>query len=275
MTLPLLGVAAAPDLHVMTYNIRRRLDVTVRPADRWRRRKGPLRSLLRAERPTVLGVQEALPDQAMWVKAALGDAYRLVGRGRGAHGRGEGCPMFYDSERLELLDATQRWLSDEPDIEGSATWGNPVPRILVHTLFRDRATGMRFVAINTHLDVFSRRSRLRSAARLRELAAQDAEPCLVMGDLNASADSEVTRALLAGAVLRDAWAVAEERDTPAWGTFGNYREPRPEGDRIDLIAVSAGVRVRRTAINPHRFDGRFPSDHLPVQALVRLEEGAA
>lgn len=270
MNAPLVGAMQDADLHVMTFNIRRRIDLTPRPADRWPRRRGPLKSLLRSERPDVLGVQEALPDQSDWVLASLGAGYRFVGRGRRAGGRGEGCPLFYDASRLTLLDWSQQWLSDEPDVEGSTTWGNLVPRVRVRAEFRDAASGSQFAVVNTHLDAFSRRARIRSAAELRRIASRSALPTVVMGDLNADPASRTVAELFDGGVLRDTWSTAEERATAEWGTFGGYRQPRAGARRIDMIAVSAGVRVRRAGINARRFDGRWPSDHLPVQAMLRM-----
>ena len=58
-----IGRARAPEVHVMTFNIRRRMrELTGRGRDAWSRRKWLLRRVLEAESPTVLGVQEALPD---------------------------------------------------------------------------------------------------------------------------------------------------------------------------------------------------------------------
>lgn len=260
------------DLTVMTFNIRRRIDLTPRPADRWSRRRQAARELVAAERPTVLGVQEALPDQAAWVKDSLGEDYRFVGRGRGRAGRGEGCPLFFDTTRLELLDATQRWLSDAPEISGSTGWGNPVPRIVVRARFGDRETGTEFAVINTHLDAFSRRARIRSATALRELVASGGVPAVVVGDLNADERSRTVAELHSGGVLRDAWTAAGSRQTPEWGTFANYRSPRIGAGRIDHIAVSPGITVTRAAILAQRIAGRWPSDHLPVRASLQLTE---
>ena len=78
------------------------------------------------------------------------------------------------------------------------------------------------------------------------------------------------RELLADGVLRDAWSVAGSRLTPEWGTHPDYRAPRMGASRIDWIAVTSGVEVRRAAINARRVDGEWPSDHLPVQVEIRI-----
>ena len=270
MTAPLIGPTAAPDLHVMTFNVRRRMPgLTWPPADRWQGRRPRVQALLRTEQPAILGVQEALPDQADAIGQALGDRYRFVGHGRRPGRRGEGCPLFYDAERFELLSWHQQALSDTPDEAGSASWGNVIPRVLVQATLRDRAESTDLLAVNVHLDVFSGRARLRAAEEIRRLVAGQPLPAIVTGDLNAGPGSPPVRALLSGGLLTDAWTAAEATRTPEWGTYGGYRRPRA-GHRIDWIAVSRGVAVRSAGINDRPVNGGWPSDHLPVQAVVRL-----
>lgn len=264
----LFGPVAAPGLHVMTYNIRRRISPNPRPADRWATRAPLLRTLLQDEQPTLLGVQEAMPRQADAVSAALGPRWRRVGHGRRADGQGEGCPLFFDGDRLELRGWSQLALSDRPGVAGSRTWGNLLPRMRVRAEFRDRVTGAMFVAVNTHLDPFSARSRVRSAEVLRALAAAETFPTVVMGDLNSRPDSPPMRTLFAAGTLRDAWAVAERRVGEEWDTLADYRTPRKTGRRIDWIAVTSDVRVAQIGVNTRTVSGRWPSDHLPVQAIL-------
>jgi endonuclease/exonuclease/phosphatase family metal-dependent hydrolase len=56
------------------------------------------------------------------------------------------------------------------------------------------------------------------------------------------------------------------------GTFANYRTPRPDRARIDWILVTPGVAVQRAAINTRLFAGVWPSDHLPVQAVLSIPD---
>lgn len=271
----LLGPIAPPGLHIMTFNIRRRMPVTLRPADRWRRRAPLLRDLLAAERPTILAAQEVLPSQLGALTTGLGPRYRRLGHGRGARRQGEGTPLFYDAHRLALEAWEQRALSDRPTEPGSRGWGAPTPRIFVEAVFVDRATGARFVVIGTHFDVFSARARLRSAEAVRVRVAQHGLPAVVLGDLNATPASPPQRAFRTGDILRDAWTLAELRLTPEWGTLAGYRPPREHGRRIDAVLVSPGIRVVRIAINAgpgNPRTGPWPSDHLPVQAELRMPE---
>jgi endonuclease/exonuclease/phosphatase family metal-dependent hydrolase len=266
----LIGPVEPPDLHVMTYNIRRRMaHVTQHSPDLWTHRRPHLQTLLRREMPTILGIQEGLPDQVEFVAQALGPGYRRIGRGRNADGEGEQCAIFFDTRRLTLNDWQQRALSDSPHVAGSRSWGNMLPRIVVSADFTDTATGIRFSVFNAHFDHFSRSSRARSAKMLNDLVEATDAPAIVLGDMNAGVRSAPYR-ILTGGPLRDAWTNACERLTPAWGTYSGYRRPKQGGRRIDWLLVTGSVTVEAVGINAVRFGGAAASDHEPVQARLTL-----
>jgi len=267
---PLIGPVDAPGLHVASYNIRRRMaHLTKRSPDAWSTRRTLMARLLTAERPALIGTQEAMPDQARFLLESLGPHYRRIGRGRGPRGGGEGCPVFFDGTRLRLEEWSQSALSSTPAVRGSRSWGNMVPRVVIAAVFTDLATGIRFRLLNTHFDHLSARSRRESALMVGAMAAASAEPVIVTGDANTGVDSPPFRALTRGGRLVDAWSVASERLTPEWKTYSAYRAPRL-GRRIDWLAVSPGVEVLSIGINAARFDGAAASDHEPVQALMRM-----
>lgn len=269
---PLVGPVAAPDLHVMSFNIRRPVrSLAPRSPDRWSSREPLVRRLLADERPTIVGIQEAMPEQYDAVQTGLGSAYNFVGTGRRTDGTGESDPLFYDTERLELLDSEQFALSETPHTPGSTSWGNMVPRILISANFRDLATGMTFVAINTHWDHMSRKSRLLSANMVRNLAGTDSLPVVVLGDFNTDTGTKPYEALTRGGVLLDAWETADDHLSPKWGTFPHYREPQLGRKRIDWVLTTPTVSVLRTGVNTTTYDGGWPSDHAPVQAVLRFD----
>lgn len=269
---PLIGPVPAPELHVMTFNIRRPVrNLKPRSPDRWSYREALVQRLLASERPTIVGIQEAMPEQYDAVQAGLGSGYDYVGRGRKADGTGESDPLFYDADRLELLDSEQFALSETPHTPGSTSWGNMVPRILISANFRDLATGTKFVAINTHWDHMSRKSRLQSANMVRNLAGTDSLPVVVLGDFNTDVGTKPYAALTRGGVLLDAWESADDHLSPEWGTFPHYRAPKLGRKRIDWVLATPSVSVLRAGINTTTYDGGWPSDHAPVQAVLRFD----
>ena len=269
----LIGPVAAPDVHAMSFNIRMESS-EARPGqpDYWPERIPALQALLRLEQPTVLGVQEAEFHQLAAVTDALPATYRMVGYGREGGWHGEHCSIFYDGARLRLVSWNQFWLSDAIGVIGSRTWGNRIPRVVTWGRFADRATGREFVAANTHLDHESENARVRSARLMAEARTWFAgTPMILMGDFNASAAASSVYSVLVGSeTFRDTWRSAGNRLTPAYGTSPGYGMPAVGGRRIDWILGTDGIPARSTGINPFRHNGRWPSDHLPVQALLRL-----
>lgn len=268
---PLIGPTGAPELHVMTYNIRRRMPrLTTRTVDQWERRRPLVRRFLETERPSILGVQEALPDQAEFVQDVLGPSFEGMGFGRDADRGGERVMLFVDRSRFAVRRWTQIALSDTPDVAGSRSWGNRIPRTAVIAELTDHAANRDLTVVSTHFDHVSRRSRLRSAELIARRVTELGKPAIVMGDTNTDVGTAPYRALLDAAALADSWVVAGRHLTPAWGTYSNYRAPKP-GRRIDWLVASAGAfEVVATAINAVRYDGAATSDHEPVQALLRF-----
>ncbi|MET9863641.1 endonuclease/exonuclease/phosphatase family protein [Streptomyces smyrnaeus] len=257
-------------LRTMTFNLRYASDT---PPNSWAERRPVTRALLRRERPHLIGTQEGLYPQLKDIAADLGRArYDWLGIGRAGGSRDEFMAVLYDVRRLLPLEYDHFWLSDQPALIGSTTWGNTVIRMVTWVRFRDLATGRELYHLNTHLDHRSQPSRERSAALITErLAALDpALPRLVTGDFNVPAHGNpVYDTLLAGGELVDTWDAAGSR-SKLYGTFHGYRPLVPDGDRIDWILASPGVRVRSATINTFERDGQYPSDHLPVQALIEL-----
>ena len=267
----LVGPATPPELHLMSFNIRRQmLHLFSRNPDHWGDRKWLLRRLLAAERPTLVGVQEAMPPQIRFVAESLGASYRWIGHGRDADGTGEHCPIFYNNDRLRLISWRQLALSSTPEVPGSRSFGNMIPRIALVATFEDRATGDELLVINTHFDHLSRKSRILAAGMLHREVAAATIPVVVTGDFNTGITAAPFHLLAAGGLLVDAWRVAAEHLTPAWGTYSAYRPPRLGRRRIDWILTSPSIEVTRAAINAVRFEGKAASDHEPVQVTVRL-----
>lgn len=251
----------------MTCNVRYDKAGTRRTSpDYWPRRVPALQDLLRAEQPDLLGTQEALDHQLPAIRDALPDTYRMLGNGT----EGEYSAMFYDAARFTVGEWRQRWISDTPDVP-SPTYGNTLPRIIVWATLTDTATGRDLLWLNTHLDNVSDESRRRGAEMMLQVVAEHPGlPVVVTGDVNSAAgDSVAWTTLVTEGGLTDAWSAAQRRLTPAYGTFTDYRAPRVGGERIDWILVD-GATVLAAAVNTWTRTGQAPSDHAPVQALIRV-----
>lgn len=269
---PLFGPVAPPLVHVMTCNVRRPVPWSFRSADDWTLRREALAALLRSEQPSLLATQEVVTDADAVIRDALGPAYTRLGRGRDAAGAGEMCALYVNTARFSVRRWEQVALSPAPERPGSRGWGALLPRSAVIAELHDDATSRDLLVVNAHFDHLSALSRRRSGALLASRIAGRGLPAVVMGDLNAGAGSPPVREL-AGGGQRDAWELARALGSPAFGTLSRYRSPRIGSRRVDHILVSRGVDVERIAVNARRYDGRWASDHLPVQAVLALREG--
>jgi endonuclease/exonuclease/phosphatase family metal-dependent hydrolase len=269
----LAGPAAAGDLDVMTFNVRYASTAEPNP---WTRRRAVVRALLRAERPHLIGTQEGLAGQIRDLGMDLGPRWGFVGLGRDGGARGEFTAIFYDGTRLSPQCHGHFWLSDTPDVVGSNTWGARIVRMATWARFLDLTTGRSFHAVNTHLDHISDYARQRSAVLIRDrLAAFDpALPVVLTGDFNAAArpGSAVYDLLVTSIGYVDTWTRAGIRGA-GYGTCHGYGPVAPGGDRIDWILTTPDITTVAASMNTYRSGEQFPSDHLPVQARLRMPEG--
>lgn len=252
---------------IMTYNVR--FD-NERDVHQWSQRRSLMIDMISATEPTILGTQEGLRHQLDDLSDGLPDYYRWVGQGRGVDRDNEYCAVFYDSRRLEVLDVTQRWFSTTPEVPGSLNWG-ACPRIMTAVTFRERLTGDELLVVNTHLDHMSVHARRFSADYLHDYIRTQAHgrPTILMGDFNTAARMSAVYRRLCDTPLEDTFeaTVLPGPDRP---TFNNYLTPPKVGHRIDWILVSPEVKVEASRVNTSTVNGQYASDHMPVEATVRL-----
>ena len=266
----LLGLAsmqarAADPLSVMSFNIR--LPAESDGVDYWETRKPLAVRMLREQQPDVIGLQELVKAQADYLVREL-PQYAWFGRGREADGGGEHMGVFYRKDRLKVIESGDFWLSDTPDVAGSITWGHPHPRMVTWALFEQRSDGRRFYLFNTHLPYRDEdeAARLKGAQAIaRHLATlPDDVPVVLTGDFNTTPDSDA-HAVLAG-TLQDAWTTAPRVE----GIDATFHGFTGKADRrIDWIFVRGAQLESITSVTT-RWNNRYPSDHFPLVATLRL-----
>lgn len=264
------GRAAEP-LRVASFNLR--LNVASDGPNAWPQRKEQVLALIRYHDWDLFGTQEGLPEQIADLEQLAGFARIGVGRDDGA-GRGEHAAIFVRKARFEILRSGTFWLSETPERPSKGWDARCCNRIVTWAELRDRQAGSpgSFFLFNTHFDHEGQVARRESArlllARWKALAGD--APTLVIGDFNSAPDSEPVRLLRAA--LLDARATSQTPPYGPAGTFQGFRIDAPLGeqDRIDHIFHTAGIQVLKWAALTDSYQGRFPSDHLPIEALVRL-----
>jgi endonuclease/exonuclease/phosphatase family metal-dependent hydrolase len=263
-------IASGSDLHVMSFNLRFASDT---PPNSWPERRPVMRELLRRERPHLIGTQEGLYEQLRDIERDLGWSYDSIGLGRDGGSHGEAMQIFYDERRLDPLEYDHYWLSDTPEVMGSKTWGGCCPRMVTWIRFLDRRTGDQFYVVNSHFEAFDATARANSAqlvlSRLPEF--DPSLPVIFTADFNepAAAGQTVYDLLVTNGPFLDTWEEADRRSR-LYATFHGYQPLVPDGPRIDWILVTPGIETEYAKINTFERRGQFPSDHLPVQAVLRL-----
>ncbi len=255
----------------MSFNIRYG---TARDGDNnWELRRDVLMETIDAFGADVLGVQEALHFQLEELVAAM-PRYRRIGVGRtdGVEA-GEYAAILIDRSRLEVLEQGTFWFSDTPEVPGSTSWGNDIPRICTWARLRDRTSGRSFYAYNVHWDHRSQPSRERSGELLIRTIAQRAsgdDPVLVTGDFNAGETNPAFQQLLQApeVALSDTFRSLHPAARGV-GTFNGF-EGTTTGEKIDAVLASGDWEVLAAQIDRTARQGRYPSDHFPVTATVRL-----
>ncbi len=264
-----LAQTAAP-LRVMSFNVRTPVDTE--PGRRWEDRREAMVALLREQHPAVFGTQELVEKQAEYLVAHL-PGYRWFGEGRRGGGGDEHMGVFYDSAQLTVVESGNFWLSDTPDVAGSITWGNLMPRMVTWALFQRQADGKRFYLLNTHLpyrDEDEPRRVLGAKLITQRLATLPRDiPVVVTGDFNSEPGSTTYQAF--STALADARTLAAKVEGPRL-TFHDFSgKPTVE---LDWILVR-GFSVDRFSTLDDAPGGVLPSDHFPVQAELRFPAAAA
>jgi endonuclease/exonuclease/phosphatase family metal-dependent hydrolase len=269
-----LVAASAEPVRVMTFNVR--YGTADDGPNHWERRREHLLDVIRGFDPDVLGVQEALRAQVDAIAEAL-PGHSAIGVGREADGGGEYSTVFYRRSRFDVEAAETRWLSDHPNEPGSHTWGNDLPRICTEVRLVERAGGRRFMVLNTHWDHISQPARVRSGAMMAERIAETCEagtPVLVTGDFNAGEDNPAIAALTrSGRLIRDTFRALHVDERSA-GTFHGF-SGKAGSRKIDAVFATPDWRVKEAAIVRDSREGRYPSDHFPVTAVVDWPAGGA
>lgn len=259
-------------LRIISFNIR--YDNPRDGENAWLNRKENVASMIQFHDADIAGLQEALKGQLDDLDSLLQNYdWYGVGRDDGIEA-GEHMAVFYKRDRLNLLDKGTFWLSSTPET-ASKGWDGGSFRTVTWIKFEDKFNGMVFYHFNTHFDNAGQTARRESANLLPEKITELAGdyPVVVTGDFNVRPDSDVY-SILTGVdggesadVLIDAQSVSLFPHHGPSGTWTGFTEI-DEDRRIDYIFVKGEITVLRHGFLSDTFDGRFPSDHLPVLAEV-------
>jgi endonuclease/exonuclease/phosphatase family metal-dependent hydrolase len=275
----LQSIAQHGSFRVMSFNIR--LPNQDDGINYWDQRRPLVASTIRYHEADIIGVQEAFRRQLDEMTTDMPEyAWFGVCRTDGSvqpNPDSEFSAILYRKDRFERLDGSTFWLSPTPADAGSKGWDAAFPRIVTWAKFRDVISGKTFFCFNTHFDHIGEQAREESAKlllqKMNEIAGK--EPVILSGDFN-SKDTSKPYLLLTDPQstysMTDGLYVSKSPHHGPMGSFsGSFTLPGVGYNRIDFIFIHNNITVLKHAILSDSWDGRLPSDHLPVLAEVRID----
>ena len=284
----------AQEMLVGTYNIRNKNDGDSIRGEVWGKRCQVICDQVNFMSPAIFGTQEVLHGQLQDLLHGLRN-YRYIGVGRDdGKTKGEYAAIFYEKNRLRLLDHGDFWLNETPD-RPALGWDAACIRICTWGKFKDLRTKQKFYFFNLHMDHVGRVARREGArlvvSKIREIAGK--KPVVLTGDFNVDQTDEIYSIFTESGILMDSYAVAPVRFAEN-GTFNDYKPMLKTSSRIDHVFVSPSVHVdaygvltdsywtpntdsahlQKATDAPQEisfgsYTRRNPSDHYPVMVRIR------
>lgn len=262
----------AGDLRVMSFNVR--TSNAKDGEDGWAHRKEQVVQTIRAFDPDLFGTQEVRPDQHDYLVSNMADYVPVgVGRDDGKRG-GEFSLILARKSRFDVLDSGTFWLSEHPDEPGSKSWDTALTRICSWARLKDKTTGRELLYANTHFDHRGADARRKSGELLAKklpVLAKGA-PVILTGDFNAHETNPPYHALVGEGKLIDSYREVHPKVEADEASFNGFKG-EVKGMRIDWILHSPELKATSAEIvRTHSAEGRYPSDHYPVTAVLRFAE---
>jgi len=264
----LLDVISASKLRVMSFNIRQD-NPKDGPLNLWQDRRAPLCKYINKIKPDVVGMQEVLKNQLDDAAERMPKyAYVAGGRDDGKD-KGEATPIFYRTDKFNLIEKGLFWLSDTPGVP-SVSWNAKYPRIAAWVILEEKKTGKRFFYCNSHFDHKSDAAKNESAkfikAQFKKLCK--GYPIVFTADCNTFEPKDTYYTMCSyNYHFIDTWkAAVKTKGGPstshAYGKHENTLE-----NKIDFIFVTPEMKTKRSVIDDSSLgNGRYLSDHHPIWA---------
>lgn len=265
-----LPICLSGQISVMSFNIR--YDNPADGPNAWSERKVELSVFLDSTAPDIIGLQEALHSQVVFLDSALSD-YAFVGVGRDdGKTEGEYAPIFYRQSWFKLLSFETYWLSESGDT-GSVGWDAALPRILEVAKFQYLETGKVVMVLNTHFDHQGKEalegSTLLTFGTIQQYRRMQpyADAIVLLGDFNAEPETAQMRFL--ASQMDDTFQKSQNGPFGPEGTFNSFDVNRVSKRRIDYIYTDDFQILDYQCINKSLSSGGPISDHWPI--MVRLD----
>lgn len=247
-------------IKVISYNIRCGVTPGADGENNWEYRKQASINMINDEKPTIFGLQEALPPHLEYLEEHL-PQYASYGIARDdGKTKGEYMTIYYLKDEVELLDCGTFWLSETPDTP-SRGWDAACNRTCTWAKMRMKRSGKEFAYLNTHLDHVGKVAQREGLALMMKRAAQivpDGMPVFVTADFNCVTSDPIFEPIKA--VMKDARETAPQTDRRA--TFNGWK---PNATAvIDHIFYRGAEPKSFRVLCDKNYGAPYISDHYPV-----------
>jgi endonuclease/exonuclease/phosphatase family metal-dependent hydrolase len=265
-------------IKVMTFNMK---FASPTYKDPWEIRREMQVDMFRQYSPDIIGTQEGLKEQIDYLMDHLPE-YVVIGEGRKGGDDDEHMAIFYKRDRFRLRELSSFQLSETPEVLGSGPSVNPRMVTWARFAFINRTpeneqspypsdyrdhweNTQEFYVFNTHF--FTRghpTAKINSAKlimdRIRPLGRfgewQKDRPVFLLGDFNSRPGSVVYKIFTDDADLDDRLVLKDSIEG---------------GAGIDWILYAGSVKVLSYERVEYNVNGRYPSDHRPIQVEFLFE----
>lgn len=234
----------------------------------WEFRAPSVLKMIETETPDVMGLQEALNDQLAVIDNKFAGQYRRVGIGRdNGITEGEFMAIYYNIDKVELLDFQTRWLSETPT-KVSMGWDAACKRTVTIAHFLHKASNKDFYYFNTHLDHVGEMARSESVkllAKWIESMVPKGTAIILGGDMNSSIDQPIFQPLLDLGLIAARQESSKSDNKASYNAFG-----KSEAKTIDHFFVR-GITLREFKTLDDNYGIRYISDHYPIKIVFRIK----
>ncbi len=262
-------------INVMQFNIRY-LNSDDTGDTHWTVRKNAVKAMVNDISPDVISINEARTAQRTDLKTLL-PQYTLIEVPNTGTSSGGNVNMMFLTDKFKLLESKSFYLSATPNKQ-SYTWDSTQKQyhVCLWAHLEDRSTGKDFYAFATHYNLGSTDVDIAAKtnstnlilSRIEEVVGTNTSaPVFVMGDMNASIESNDSRSVSLKPYLENGFKNARtsalsKDDTVSYNGFTD--KTRDQKSNIDFIFYKNVTGMTFRTVTQSYNGVKYVSDHWPI-----------
>lgn len=254
---------------VMSFNVRTlSIDLNRNPNDDILLRAPLIIEQINDEDADLIGCQEWTFVHEVNIAKPLEEKYGYFAVSRDGSPFGEMGAILYKKERFELVESSNFWLSDTPEVI-SKGWDGGCHRICTTLILKDLKSGKTIQFSNTHLDNAGVEAREKGTKMVVDKVVNSELPAILVGDFNYNTDNYNYRYCIQN--MDDARLIAPELIMTA--TYNGWDDEAILGGKpIDHIMLSKDdFNVKSYNVLNYKSQGLFASDHFAIVSVLEVK----